>query len=54
MESVMETHKEPETTEQRSKQDRAGLIPLADRRKLLRQDETPSETGQIITDWVSL
>ncbi len=50
----METRKEPETTEQRSKQDRAGLIPLADRRKLMRQDDTPAEGKSVFTDWASI
>ena len=50
----MDTRKEPETTDRTVKTERTGPIPLADRRRLVRQSDNSEDTAQVFTDWASI
>jgi len=50
----MQDQYEPKPCARPAKADRNQPIPLADRRRILRQTKKPESSGQIITDWASI
>jgi len=50
----MQDQYEPKPGERPAKADRNQPIPLADRRRMMRQTKKPETSAQIITDWASI